>query len=131
MKRLVPALIVAAGLALAAPLPLFAATPTLSLQCGIPNRQDIVTCRLSGRGFHPLERLQISYLVTFTALPRQHGQFPQSSYRRIATSDRAGTFTRPPLGFSVVRYHESFRLTVTVVGSRGDRATTTTVAIAQ
>jgi hypothetical protein len=125
------AFVLAAELALAAPLSLFAATPTLSLQCGIPNQQDIVTCRLSGRGFHPLERLQISYLLTFTALPRRHGRLPQTSYRRVATSDRAGAFTRPPLGFAVVRYHESFRLTVSVVGARGDRTTTTTVAIAQ
>lgn len=126
-----PAFILAAGAASTLSLPSFAATPTLSLLCGVPNQRDLVSCRLSGRGFHPRERLQISYLVTFTALPRRHGQFPRTLYRRIATSDRGGAFTRPPLGFAVVRYHESFRLTVTVVGARGDRATTTTVAIAQ
>jgi hypothetical protein len=131
MKRLMLAFILAAGTGAVAPTPLLAASPRLSLQCGIPNQQDIVSCRLSGRGFHPVERLHISYLVTFTALPRRHGQFPQASYRRVATSDRSGDFTRPPLGFAVVRYHESFRLTVTVAGSSGDRATTTTTAIAQ
>lgn len=131
MKWIMPALSLAAGVASTMPPPAFAASPTLSLQCGVPNQRDIVSCRLSGRGFHPLERLRISYLVTFTALPRRHGRFPQASYHRIAMSTRTGTFIRPPLAFGVVRYHESFRLTVTVVGGRGDRATTTTVAIAQ
>ena len=131
MKPIVLAIILAIGAGAVAPTDLLAATPKLSLQCGIPDQQEIVSCRLSGHGFRPRERLQISYLVTFTAMPRQHGQFPQSNYRRLATSDRTGTFTRPPLSFVIVRYHESFRLTATVIGSSGDRASTTTVAIAQ
>lgn len=108
-----------------------AVSPTLSLRCGLPDQRDIVQCRLSGRGFHPREQLHVSYLVIFTALPRRHGRFPQATYRRLATADAAGAFTRPPFGFAVVRYHESYRLTVTVVGSHGDRAATTAVGIAQ
>jgi hypothetical protein len=129
MKPIVLALILAVGAG--APSHPFISTPKLSLQCGIPDQQEIVACRLSGRGFYPGERLQISYLVTFTAMPRRHGQFPQAHYRRLATSNRTGTFMRPPLSFVIVRFHESFRLRVTVVGSRGDRATMTTIAIAQ
>lgn len=105
--------------------------PTLRLDCGIPNSQNIVGCQLSGRGFRPQERLRITYRLAFTALPRVHGHLQGQVYTRTATTDGKGAFSRPPLRFGVVRYHESFRLTATVVGASGDRATITTAAMAQ
>jgi hypothetical protein len=105
--------------------------PTLSVTCGLPSAREIVTCSVSGRGFHPTERLALTYHVTFTALPRQHGRFPQSVYHRAGLTDAHGRFVRPPLRFAVVRYHEAYRLTVLVTGSAGDRAGRTLVAVAQ
>jgi hypothetical protein len=109
----------------------FGGRPTLQLSCGIPNREDIVECRLSGRGFHPREVLRITYRLAFTALPRVHEHLQGKVYTRTAATDERGAFDRPPLRFGVVRYHESFRLTATAVGASGDRATITTTAIAQ
>jgi hypothetical protein len=107
------------------------ATATLRLECRPPDSRDAVSCELAGRGFHPHERLRITYRLTFTALPRVRGRLPQRLYVRTSVTDAAGAFRRPPLRFGVVRYHESFRLTATAVGAAGDRATVTTVGIAQ
>lgn len=131
VKRLILAFTVAAGVSPLMDTIALAAAPTLHVNCDIPSRGDLVTCRLSGRGFHAQERVSVTYRVTFTTLPRRHGHLPFKVYQRRAVVDRRGRFTRPPLGFGVVRYHESFRLTVTVVGATGDRASTTFVAIAQ
>ncbi|HZU11940.1 MAG TPA: hypothetical protein VFB58_03800 [Chloroflexota bacterium] len=108
-----------------------AARPVLRLHCGIPNRQEIVTCLLSGRGFHPHERVHITYRLTFTALPRVHGHLPGKVYSRAAVTNRKGAFQRPPLRFTVVKYQESFRLVVAAVGAAGDRATIGLESIAQ
>lgn len=128
MKLFLPALLLAAVVAV--PAPLLASAPTLRLACGTPSTHEIVSCRLSGHGFTPREQVRVTYTLTFTALPRRAGKLPQHVYRRTAVTDRSGSFTRPPLGFAVVKYHESFRLTVTAVGGSGDRAAITTVAIA-
>lgn len=107
------------------------AAATLRVDCSAPDRQNTVTCRVSGTHFHPHERISITYRITFTALPRRHGRFPVHVYRRAGVTDRRGAFIRPALRFAVRRYHESFRLTVTVAGANGDRSSVTFVAIAQ
>lgn len=108
-----------------------AAPAALSLRCALPDSRQIVGCSLTGRGFHPRERLRLTYTVTFTALPRRHGHLQRQVYVRTTMSDGHGRFARPPLRFGVVRYHESYRLTATAAGASGDRASITYVAIAQ
>jgi hypothetical protein len=90
-----------------------------------------VTCRLSGRGFAPGERIAIDYHLIYLALPTVNGSYRESVWSRIGSTDAAGSFVRPPLAFSVVPYHESDRVTVVVDGLDGDAAVTTVEAMAQ
>lgn len=46
----------------ATPASLLVASPMLSIQCGFPNQRDIVFCRLSDRGFRPVDRLLTVHL---------------------------------------------------------------------
>jgi hypothetical protein len=131
VSRLLPAAVFALSTLTPAGSPGAASAPALRLACGVPNSRNVVTCRLSGSGFHAREAVRITYRITFTALPLQHGKRPQQVYHRTARTDRAGRFVRPALGFAVVRYHESFRMVVTATGATGDGASITYTAIAQ
>lgn len=130
LDRVLCILFVTTALPLSGLTPAAASTPKVRIECGIP-RREIVTCRLTGRGFRAREFVRIVYRITFTSLPRVHGKPKIKTFRRRAKTSATGAFIRPPLRFSVVRYHESFRLAVNVVGEHGDRATVTDVSIAQ
>lgn len=122
--------VLAIALALAGVASAAASAPTLSLRCGAP-RVEVVTCRLMGRGFRAGEHLTLTYRVEFTALRRRGGRYPTRIFHRTARANARGAFTRPPLRFAVVKYHESYRVTVTVAGDAGDRARVVSVGIAQ
>ncbi|GAC1328333.1 MAG: hypothetical protein NVS2B16_12770 [Chloroflexota bacterium] len=104
--------------------------PALTLVCGLPSR-GTVSCRLSGHDFDPAQRVAITYHLTYLALPRRNGSYQERVWAHFATTNADGSFVRPPLVFGVVKYHESYRLTVTVNGERSDAATVTLVATAQ
>jgi hypothetical protein len=116
--------------ALSAIIPASASTAKVSLGCELPNN-GVVACRLAGTGFHAREHVRVTYRVQFTALPPVHGKIQTTVYRRDATSNAQGAFLRPLLRFAVIKYHESYKVTVSAVGDRGDRAQLTYVAIAQ
>jgi hypothetical protein len=104
--------------------------PTLTLRCGLPSGNG-VACQLSGRGFAPHERIGISYHLIYLALPAINGSYQDKTWSRVGMADAGGTFVRPPLTFSVVKYHESYRMTAVVDGMQGDAAVTTVEAMAQ
>jgi hypothetical protein len=107
-----------------------AAGAKLRITCTAPSH-EVISCRLAGAGFRAHEHLAITYRVEYTALPLVHGQYPTRVFRRNGQTDGAGAFLRPPLRFAVVKNHESYRVTTTVIGKQGDRVSSTAVGIAQ
>ena len=130
LYRTLTPLLLAASAALAGISAASASGAKLKLTCGLPDH-GVVSCRLIGTGFQAHEHLRLTYRVEFTALPPVHGKHPTNVYHRDAQTNANGIFVRPTLRFVVVKYHESYRLTATAAGARGDRAAITLVAIAQ
>jgi len=102
-----------------APSAALASSSSLSLQC-TPTRAGATyftnTCQLAGYGFHPHERIQITYTVSSGG--------SKTVYRRRGVTDGRGTFVRPPFVFTVDPRKIGFGLNVVVKGTYGDYATT-------
>ena len=114
------------GASLRTVLPVAASWPLISFPCGAPLNAR-VACQLSGYGFHAHEQVSIIYDVSITTA---HGPV-RTVYRRASRTDGAGSFARPTFWFRVDPREESSRVTVTVQGARGDRATVSAIGIAQ
>ena len=104
---------------------------TVAALTPLGSAQNLVLCRLSGKGFQPRERVAITYRVTFLAQQGQGGKHPERVYKRTGVTDGHGGLMRPALGFTVVPDHESYRLSVSVRGGSRDSATIAYTATAQ
>src|ERR687887_157790 len=63
----------------------------------------------------------LSLPITFKGSVRLH-RFTTAVYRRTATTDAHGSFTRPPLYFRFDTQNPDIGVRVTVTGARGDHA---------
>jgi hypothetical protein len=97
MTRIARAL-VATAIGMAAALSIGAATaashPTLSLP--ITFKGSTAYAHLSGHGSYARERVQITYTVRVAVGSVRQHRFTTAVYRRTATTDAHGSFTRPP-----------------------------------
>ena len=100
-----------------------ASMPRLSFLCGAPSSAAVVTCRLSGKGFYPHERVRIAYRADISLASGRH---VRSVYHRTAITDGRGSFTRPVFRLRVDSHVLIYTTTVVVTGLRGDQATITT-----
>ena len=100
-----------------------ASMPRLSFLCGAPSSAAVVTCRLSGKGFYPHERVRIAYHVDVSMASGRHFRVV---YHRTTTTDGRGSFTRPAFWLHVDPRVLIYKTTVVVTGLRGDQATITT-----
>ena len=100
-----------------------ASMPRLSFPCGVPSSTAVVTCRLSGKGFYPHERLGIAYRVDINLASGRH---VRTVYHRTTITDGRGSFTRPVFRLRVDPGVLIYTTTVVVTGRRGDQATITT-----
>ena len=100
-----------------------ASMPRLSFLCGAPSSAAVVTCRLSGKGFYPHERVRIAYRADISLASGRH---VRSVYHRTAITDGRGSFTRPVFWLRVDPRVLIYTTTVVVTGLRGDQATITT-----
>ena len=100
-----------------------ASMPRLSFPCGVPSSTAVVTCRLSGKGFYPHERVRIAYRVDISLAS---GRRVRTVYHRTTITDRRGSFTRPVFWLRVDPRVLIYTTTVVVTGRRGDQATITT-----
>jgi lipoprotein-anchoring transpeptidase ErfK/SrfK len=107
------------ALAIALPRAASAAPAALDLPCSPSSGQNAITCRLSGSGFAPGEKLTITYRIV---LPGKAGV---QTWSRKGQADSRGKFVRPVLGFAVSGSKQPYRVTVTVVGTSGKRTTLT------
>ena len=100
-----------------------ASMPRLSFLCGAPSSAAVVTCRLSGKGFYPHERVRIAYHVDVSMASGRH---VRAVYHRTTITDGRGSFTRPVFRLRVDSHVLIYTTTVVVTGLRGDQATITT-----
>ena len=100
-----------------------ATMPRLWFPCGAPASAAVVTCRLSGKGFYPHERVRIAYHVDISMASGRH---VRPVYHRTTTTDGRGSFTRPVFWLRVDPRVLIYKTTVVVTGLRGDQATITT-----
>ncbi len=95
-----------------------ASHPSLSLP--ITFKGSTAFCRLSGHGFYPHERVQITYTVrTAVGVVSQH-MFDTTMYRRTAMTDSHGSFTRPALYFRFDTRNPDIGVRVSATGAQGD-----------
>jgi hypothetical protein len=100
-----------------------ASMPHLSFPCGTPSSAAVVTCRLSGKGFYPHERVRIAYRVDISLASGRH---VRAVYHRTTITDGRGSLTRPVFRLRVDPGVLIYTTTVVVTGLRGDQATITT-----
>jgi hypothetical protein len=100
-----------------------ASMPHLSFPCGAPSSAAVVTCRLSGKGFYPHERVRIAYRVDISLTSGRH---VRAVYRRTTITDGRGSLTRPVFRLRVDPRVLIYTTTVVVTGLRGNYATITT-----
>jgi hypothetical protein len=82
-----------------------------------------MTCRLSGTGFYPRERVRIAYRVDISLA---RGRHVRTVYHRTTITDGRGSFTRPVFWLRVDPGVLIYTTTVVVTGLHGDQATITT-----
>ncbi len=123
MTRVARAL-VATAIGMAAALSIGTATaashPTLSLP--ITFKRSTAYAHLSGHGFYARERVQITYTVRVAVGSVRQHRLTTAVYRRTATTDAHGSFTRPPLYVRFDTQNPDIGVRLTVTGARGDHA---------
>jgi hypothetical protein len=101
-----------------------AATPVLSLSCAAidlaGNDPTNVRCTLTGRGFRPLEAINITYT---TLVQNSRGVPVTTSVRRAGETDAQGGFHRPPFSFDQGAQHPGYLVTAAVSGAAGEWVT--------
>jgi hypothetical protein len=102
-----------------------ASMPRLSFPCSGPSSAAVVTCRLSGKGFYPHERVRIAYRVDISLASGRH---VRTVYHHTTITDGRGSFTRPVLWLRVDPHVLIYTTTAVVTGLRGDQATITTAS---
>jgi hypothetical protein len=116
----IPCLILAIVVALHGVSASTAVGPRLALKCGPLAVRTVIVCRLTGFGFSAHESVHVSYHLKLGVSWRK---YRNKLYAREAHTGQGGSFSLPPLRFTVVRGDFTYELKVIARGTRGDHAT--------
>ncbi len=91
------------------------------------HKTGIVSCQLNGTKFHASEQVSVTYRLEIDWKQGSKNQQKVVVYHHSSSTDRHGTFKRPPLQFKLPAGNAvRFAVQVTLVGTRGDHVTVIT-----